>query len=110
MVQGSRVFFMPTKKKSKKGRPRLWFKREKKVVSPSRRQTKPWCTVMLPLEAYAMLTELSEFHMVSRSTIAHRLIYAEFLRTLSRVDPEKAKEMEKEFEARFHNPVIERVE
>ena len=65
---------------------------------------------MLPLEAYAMLTELSEFHIVSRSTIAHRLIYAEFLRTLSRVDPEKAKEMEKEFEARFHNPVIERVE
>ena len=101
---------MTTKKKSKKGRPRLWFKREKKVVSPSRRQTKPWCTVMLPLEAYAMLTELSEFHMVSRSTIAHRLIYAEFLRTLSRVDPEKAKEMEKEFDARFHNPVIERVE
>ncbi len=57
-----------------------------------------------------MLTELSDFHIVSRSTIAHRLIYAEFLRTLSRVDPEKAKEMEKEFEARFRNPVIERVE
>lgn len=89
------------RKKSKKGRPRVWYRIKSKKDSPSRRQNKPWNTVTLPLDIYSMLSEMSDFHQTTRTSIVQRLIYAEFIRTLNTIDPEKALEMEKAYAQRF---------
>jgi len=89
------------RKKSKKGRPRVWYRIERKKDSPSRRQNKPWNTVTLPLDIYSMLSELVDFHKTTRTSVVQRLIYSEFIRTLNTIDPEKALEMEKVYAQRF---------
>lgn len=86
---------------AKPGRPRVWYRIKRKKDSPSRRQNKPWNTVTLPLEIYSMLSELMDFHQTTRTSIVQRLIYAEFIRTLNTIDPEKALEMEKVYAQRF---------
>lgn len=86
---------------AKRGRPRVWYRTTRKKNSPSRRQDKPWNTVTIPLEIYAMLSELVDFHKTTRTSVVQRLIYAEFIRTLNSIDPEKALEMEKVYAQRF---------
>jgi hypothetical protein len=88
-------------RRAKKGRPRVWYRIKSKKDSPSRRQNKPWNTVTIPLEIYAMLSEMTDFHQTTRTSIVQRLIYAEFIRTLNTIDPEKALEMEKVYAQRF---------
>jgi hypothetical protein len=85
----------------KPGRPRIWFRRTHKKNSPSRRQNKPWNTVIIPLETYSMLSELVDFYKTTRTSVVQRLIYAEFIRTLYTIDTEKAQEMEKVYAQRF---------
>ncbi len=48
-----------------------------------------------------MLSEMTDFHQTTRTSIVQRLIYAEFIRTLNTIDPEKALEMEKVYAQRF---------
>lgn len=95
-------------KRAKPGRPRVWYRIKSKKDSPSRRQNKPWNTVTLPLEIYSMLSEMSDFYQATRTSIVQRLIYAEFIRTLHNIDPEKALEMEKVYAQRFvSNPSVD---
>lgn len=80
--------------KRRKKRPLSQLKRPK---SPSERKT-PWVTLTVRAEHYTMLRELSEYNKCTIGMAAMILIEAEFMRVLHTVDPEKAKQIEKEIE------------
>jgi hypothetical protein len=80
-----------------------WKKRKKKKpigytvpVSPALRK-KPWVSVIIRAEHYAMLRELGEFHEAAVGKIIGTLAVQEYLRTLSQTDPLKAATLKMEY-------------
>jgi hypothetical protein len=80
-----------------------WKKRKKKkpigytvAVSPALRK-RPWVSVIIRAEHYAMLRELGEFHDAAVGKIIGTLAVQEYLRTLSQSDPLKAMVLKEEY-------------
>ena len=78
--------------KRRRGIPNATYKRP---ASP-RARTKPWLTVIIRAEHYAMLRELGKYYRVPIGKMASSLIVDRFLTLLRESDPEAAKQLEEE--------------
>lgn len=78
--------------KRRRGIPGAVYKRP----AAPRARTKPWLTVIIRAEHYAMLRELGKYYRVPIGKMASSLILNRFLTLLRESDPEAAKQLEEE--------------
>jgi hypothetical protein len=67
----------------------------KRPIAP-RARTKPWLTVIIRAEHYAMLRELGQYYRVPIGKMASSMILQRFLEILKESDPEMAAALEEE--------------
>ena len=85
----------PKKARAKRRRGGIPGATYKRPASP-RARTKPWLTVIIRAEHYAMLRELGKYYRVPIGKMASSLILDRFLTLLRESDPEAAKQLEEE--------------
>ena len=85
----------PKKARAKRRRGGIPGATYKRSASP-RARAKPWLTVIIRAEHYAMLRELGKYYRVPIGKMASSLILNRFLTLLRESDPQAAKQLEEE--------------